>query len=426
MTTSSSYRLTPLVLSLSLLITAGCSNDQRPVSKEIPGQASAYIKKPNEYKVEIENPLGRLIESLDAEKYENISRELKSTSQAINEIELQSRRGIFSLPEVDINSINQALRSLESTINLKDWTNAKGNAQDLLEQVQKLKTTQYRSNEQVSGEQFIVLKEQVSENQKILNSYSSKIFDIPLPLIVAGGSGLIGGGLGGLIILWLALLKTENKKTKSRKPSHDNLTKTSQQNSKAWESDLMKLKNNIAFELIHAQTENQERFAEIERQVQMMKSKEARVKALDPIPMFDTLSTPMTPSSPPPTPMGPSKASLIAALNGGNQQQLRDASSSELNITSESKESIAIGRSINTELREVSGGGSYLLVILQGQAWLFPTERSLEGFTASQSSKGIFDYEKQTISKPKLLEPALLERSGTNWMIKQIGRIAIP
>ena len=157
----------------------------------------------------------------------------------------------------------------------------------------------------------------------------------------------------------------------------------------------------------------------------MMKSKEALVKALDPIPTFDTLSTPITPSSPPPTPMGPSKESLIAALNGGDQQQLRDASSSELNITSESKESIAIGRSINTELREVSGGGSYLLVNLQGQAWLFPTERSLAGFTASQRSKGIFDYEKQTISTPKLLEPALLERSGTNWMIKQIGRIAI-
>jgi hypothetical protein len=422
MKNTSIHSLILLILSFSLLITTGCE-DKQQVSEE-PPRENKEIKKLNDYKVEIENSLRLLIENLEAEKYENISRELKSISQAIKVIESQLRTDSSSPSRDDINSINQALKSLDSTVNLKDWANAKKEANYLEKQLERLKTTANINSKQVSQEQFDALKQQVNEIQAISDAINSREFYIPLPLLVAGGSGLIGG-MGGLMILWLVILKAENKKTKSQKLSRDNLSKTSQQNSKAWTSDLMQLKKYIDIELINAESKNQERFADIERQDQMMKLKEARVKALDPIPTFDTLSTPITPSSPPPTPMGPSKESLIAALNGGDQQQLRDASSSELNITSESKESIAIGRSINTELREVSGGGSYLLVILQGQAWLFPTERSLAGFTASQRSKGIFDYEKQTISTPKLLEPALLERSGTNWMIKEIGKIAI-
>ena len=72
------------------------------------------------------------------------------------------------------------------------------------------------------------------------------------------------------------------------------------------------------------------------------------------------------------------------------------------------------------------GGGSYLLVMLLGQPLLFPTEKTLKGFTAAQRSKGLFDYEQQTIANPQLLEPALLEGAGSSWIVKQLGTIAIP
>ena len=64
--------------------------------------------------------------------------------------------------------------------------------------------------------------------------------------------------------------------------------------------------------------------------------------------------------------------------------------------------------------------------MLQGQAWLFPTERTLKGFAAAQPSKGLFHYEQQTIAKPQLLEPAALEGSGERWSVKSIGLIGTP
>ena len=121
-----------------------------------------------------------------------------------------------------------------------------------------------------------------------------------------------------------------------------------------------------------------------------------------------------------------SKPGLIRALNSDDRQQLREAATSELNITSDSENSIATGRSANTELEVVAGGGSYLLIMLHGQAWLFPTQKTLKGFAAVQPSKGIFDYEQQTIANPQLLEPALLEELGNKWSVMKIGKIGIP
>ena len=121
-----------------------------------------------------------------------------------------------------------------------------------------------------------------------------------------------------------------------------------------------------------------------------------------------------------------SKAGLIAALNNGDRQQLRDASKAELNITSDSENAIATGRAMETELEEVPGGGSYWLVALDGQHWLFPTDRTLKGFAAAQPAKGLFQYEQQTMAQPRLIEPARLEHTGSAWCVKTQGRIGIP
>ena len=121
-----------------------------------------------------------------------------------------------------------------------------------------------------------------------------------------------------------------------------------------------------------------------------------------------------------------SKVSLIAALNSYDRQQLRNASIAELNITAESENALAIGRAISTELEEVLGGGSYWLIPIQEEHWLFPTDRTLRGFAAAQPSKGLFKYLQKTISQPQLVEPALLERAGSYWMVKSMGLIHIP
>lgn len=119
------------------------------------------------------------------------------------------------------------------------------------------------------------------------------------------------------------------------------------------------------------------------------------------------------------------KASLIEAINNYDRQQLRNASTAELNITSESENALATGRAITTKLEEVLGGGSYLLVPLQGEHWLFPTERTLKGF-GRQSTKVIFQHEQKAIGHSQLVEPALLAKEGTFWTIKVVGRINTP
>lgn len=121
-----------------------------------------------------------------------------------------------------------------------------------------------------------------------------------------------------------------------------------------------------------------------------------------------------------------SKVGLIQALNQGDRQTLRDCASAPLNITKESENALAVGRSQPTQLEKVSGGGSYWLVMLAGEALLFPTDITLKGFLSMQPSKGLFSYEKQVVSNPQLIEPALLRQDGERWTVERLGRIAVP
>lgn len=119
-------------------------------------------------------------------------------------------------------------------------------------------------------------------------------------------------------------------------------------------------------------------------------------------------------------------AGLIRAINTGDRQVLREATAAELNITSASENTIAMGMSEATELEEVSAGGSYLLASLEGRTLLFPTDRTLRGFSTTQPSKGLYSYEQQSVSKAEIIEPAVLEKSGAVWRVSQKGRVAIP
>ena len=117
---------------------------------------------------------------------------------------------------------------------------------------------------------------------------------------------------------------------------------------------------------------------------------------------------------------------LTAAVNGNERQVVKNATKSQLNITSDSDNAIATGRLTQTELEEVSGGGSYLLMVIETQGLLYPTEQTLNGFGQLQPAKGVFAYLKHSIATPQVLTPALLERVGNNWRVLQLGTIAIP
>lgn len=121
-----------------------------------------------------------------------------------------------------------------------------------------------------------------------------------------------------------------------------------------------------------------------------------------------------------------SKTMLTVALNNGDRQAMREYAAAQLNITSDSENAMAMGRSQQTQLEAVPGGGSYWLATIGDQAWLFPTELTLRGFLSAQPKKGLYNYEKQMIGKPELIEPALLRQEGNRWTVEALGRVAIP
>lgn len=120
------------------------------------------------------------------------------------------------------------------------------------------------------------------------------------------------------------------------------------------------------------------------------------------------------------------QAQITAAFNNGDRQVIRAESSAQLNITNASDNAIAMGRLFQTELEEVSAGGSYYLVRAGSDFLLYPSEQTLKGFGEIQPSKGVFEYIKQAINAPQILSPALMDKSGVNWRIQQMGRIAVP
>ena len=256
--------------------------------------------------------------------------------------------------------------------------------------------------------QIDVLEGRIAELERAkFATNESGFFGISWGLLMNAGSPLLG-----LISLLLALVALSRVK-KQRE-------------------EVMKLKGryqNLLTRLggVEVQME-QERVVNRSQSIAVPQSIPATTQTPPPPPPPTAASWPFSQSAPEfdSSPKPISKAALITALNAGNRQPIREAASAELNITSESENALAMGKAIATELEEVAGGGSYWLIPAEGQDWLFPTDRTLRGFAAAQPSKGLFHYEQQTIAQPKLIDPALLERSGSCWSIKSMGRIAMP
>jgi hypothetical protein len=130
--------------------------------------------------------------------------------------------------------------------------------------------------------------------------------------------------------------------------------------------------------------------------------------------------------SPRPQSSADKKRLVTAAFNNGDRQMIRTETSALLNITSESENAIGMGQTLKTELQEESAGGSYCLVQISGEAWLYPSEQTLKSFSEYQPAKGVFKFISQAIHSPQILSPALIVKSGSVWRVEQIGRIAVP
>jgi hypothetical protein len=136
---------------------------------------------------------------------------------------------------------------------------------------------------------------------------------------------------------------------------------------------------------------------------------------------FPDINKPTTPQS-----LAQKQEQVTAAFNSGDRQTIRSETTALLNITSESENAIAMGQAIKTELQEESAGGSFCLVHIGGDSWLYPSEQTLRSFSQYQPSKGIFEFVRQPVHSPQILSPALIIKNGSVWRIEQIGRIAVP
>ena len=81
---------------------------------------------------------------------------------------------------------------------------------------------------------------------------------------------------------------------------------------------------------------------------------------------------------------------------------------------------------IATRLRMVSRDGRFLLVMVDGDAWLFPTIDSLDQFDQRQAAEGIFLAYDEAIDRPQLLMPAMLREVGGLWEVTDPGKILVP
>ena len=263
---------------------------------------------------------------------------------------------------------------------------------------------------EIESDEITLLKQRIQKLEEAQSTASAGMLGIPYPLLVAGGSGVIG--LIALALSITALIRNEKQRAAVNELSRRNQTLSTRIGGVEVQIDLERI-------------ENKERIAQAERTSSQIRT--TPTATLIPQAIRPAQPTPPTQATPEPlAPAAVSKAGLISALNSGDRLQLREASTSELNITSDSENAIATGRSITTELEVVPGGGSYWFVMLHGQAWLFPTERTLNGFAAAQPAKGLFEYQQQTIAKPQLIEPAALEGSGDRWSVKSMGLIGTP
>ena len=67
-----------------------------------------------------------------------------------------------------------------------------------------------------------------------------------------------------------------------------------------------------------------------------------------------------------------------------------------------------------------------MVVSGEGRYWLFPTAQTLDSFSMNQPQKGIFDYEREILSKPVVKKPAEVKEESGDWIVITQGVISVP
>lgn len=120
-------------------------------------------------------------------------------------------------------------------------------------------------------------------------------------------------------------------------------------------------------------------------------------------------------------------AEFQEAFYRSDRSALRRMTSEEMNITQESEDALVRRTaSATTQLQVVKGGGSYLLIRRQDRHWLIPSFQTLNSFMTSQPTKGIFAYERHSVSSVELRRPAEVRDVGGVWEVVSIGLVAVP
>lgn len=141
-----------------------------------------------------------------------------------------------------------------------------------------------------------------------------------------------------------------------------------------------------------------------------------------------TQASEASPGQPPTrTPLNATIKEYQAAALGKDRSLLRKMTTAELNITGESEDSLVRGATSHvTQLRSVPGGGSYILIAVEANNWLFPTFLTLESFNTNQPVKGIFTYERKLVSSAELKLPAEVKEVGSLWEVVKQGTVIVP
>ncbi|MEB3255915.1 MAG: hypothetical protein VKJ05_05960 [Synechococcaceae cyanobacterium] len=148
-----------------------------------------------------------------------------------------------------------------------------------------------------------------------------------------------------------------------------------------------------------------------------------------PIPATAAPAEPLSVPTASPADQAPREAAaldaLIAAVNSRGRSPIAGVTCVELDIAPAPESGTGL-EPIATRLRMVSRDGRFLLVMVDGDAWLFPTIESLEQFDQRQAAEGIFLAHPERIDRPQLLLPAMLREVGGLWEVTDPGKILVP
>lgn len=134
--------------------------------------------------------------------------------------------------------------------------------------------------------------------------------------------------------------------------------------------------------------------------------------------------------SPSPSPWepqtGPGLAALIEAINSRGRAPIEGVTCVELDLAPPPEDGAVEFESLAPRLRMVARGGRFLLVMVEGDAWLFPSIETLDRWIESPIDVNLFAALPASIDRPQLMLPAMLREVGGLWEVTDPGKVLVP